>query len=746
MRYALQAMKIAASILILLLLPSIACSQVTVAVSPVPHQQFFDQTTGLPLASGCLYTYITGTSTPLATYTDGTGTAANANPVILGADGGANLWLANSSYRFTLYSKGTGGTQGSNCFSGTFEYTIDNVSAYTIINSAQNLFLLGQGSDPGGTAGELIYRNDIPCARFFTVSWDCLVTLTGNQILTNKTFNVSTNTLSTSAPITGPAGHFLRNNGTSYQDNGIQLNDVQGVTWTTGGNSTATILNSLAKLNGTGGFTISATTDTGGAVGVCIAGCSSSAPTIQGFGPVTCTYDGGTALGDYVQISSSVAGDCHDAGATYPSNGQVIGRVWTGSLLGGNTLLFGAEIKPPVSVKSLNSVQYADQFAGADASVKTNACIAQVITNGGGTCDANGLGGAQTISVEIDVGNHAQVPVTLRLPQASTWTVGTITNGTSCAIKQFSQSVIIGGGTGGSSAMVINAGAGTNNLDSMYCTEASPTGMGSYIRAEGFQLYNPNGATMANGAMNVQAIFDNSSWTNITVASYGTVGLNVHGIFCCGASFDHFTANGNHVANSIPVQVNLNVASEVAFHHLSADHPGNGKNAVVITGIANTRTVRIYDLYSEGNNADNVTPNISVGTTAGLVEFYGVTCNNNGTSTAYCIDIPNAGTPRVNVYGLQQTVGGSINCINDHYSGKTYACDPTTGNMSFYAMGGLQAGSQTVAQLPAAGVNNAGQIRVVSDSTAIAVEGQVCAGAGVVTALAFSSGVAWKCF
>jgi hypothetical protein len=313
---------------------------------------------------------------------------------------------------------------------------------------------------------------------------------------------------------------------------------------------------------------------------------------------------------------------------------------------------------------------FADQFSGADASVKVNACIAQVISNGGGKCDASGLYGAQTISQEIDVGNHAQNPVTLILPQNSTWTVSGITNGTSCAIKQFSQSSILGPGTPGSSAMVIHAGVNTNNLDSLYCTEAAPNGNGSYIRAEGFQLFNTNGATMANGLMNVQALFDGSEFKNLVVANYGGLGLNVHGLVCCGTHFTNVASNGNHVANSIPVQVTLTVSSEVAFYNLSADHPGTGKNAIVITGVGNGSAVRFFHTYSEGNNADTTTANVSAGSTAGPIEFYGITCNDNGSSTAYCVDIPNSGTPNVNIYGMQQIVGGSANCLNDHYAGR----------------------------------------------------------------------------
>lgn len=62
------------------------------------------------------------------------------------------------------------------------------------------------------------------------------------------------------------------------------------------------------------------------------------------------------------------------------------------------------------------------------------------------------------------------------------------------------------------------------------------------------------------------------------------------------------------------------------------------------------------------------------------------------------------------------------------------------------ASGFVALGTTTVGALPAAAAGNAGQIIKVSDSTAIAAEGQTCAGAGTVTALAFSNGAAWKCF
>ncbi len=55
--------------------------------------QFLDDN-GDPLAGGKLYSYEAGTSTPLATYTDVTGSVANSNPVILDSGGRASVWIS----------------------------------------------------------------------------------------------------------------------------------------------------------------------------------------------------------------------------------------------------------------------------------------------------------------------------------------------------------------------------------------------------------------------------------------------------------------------------------------------------------------------------------------------------------------------------------------------------------------------------------------------------------------------------
>jgi hypothetical protein len=54
------------------------------------------------LAGGKVNTYEAGTATPKATYTDESEDTANANPVILDANGRADIWLDSGSYKFVI--------------------------------------------------------------------------------------------------------------------------------------------------------------------------------------------------------------------------------------------------------------------------------------------------------------------------------------------------------------------------------------------------------------------------------------------------------------------------------------------------------------------------------------------------------------------------------------------------------------------------------------------------------------------
>lgn len=73
-------------------------------ISPSPRFRALDAN-GNPASGGLLYTYITGTSTLKATYTDNGGGTQNANPIVLDSEGYADVWLdSDVDYRFRLES------------------------------------------------------------------------------------------------------------------------------------------------------------------------------------------------------------------------------------------------------------------------------------------------------------------------------------------------------------------------------------------------------------------------------------------------------------------------------------------------------------------------------------------------------------------------------------------------------------------------------------------------------------------
>lgn len=103
--------------------------------------------------------------------------------------------------------------------------------------------------------------------------------------------------------------------------------------------TTGTSLNTLTKLTSSRTAVKALTTDTSGIIGITTAGAGpSGTATVQLFGSsVLCAFaPAPSAAGDYVQISTSTAGDCRDTGSSsYPSSGQVIGKLLSLTSFGG---------------------------------------------------------------------------------------------------------------------------------------------------------------------------------------------------------------------------------------------------------------------------------------------------------------------------------------------------------------------------------------------------------------------------
>lgn len=135
--------------------------------------------------------------------------------------------------------------------------------------------------------------------------------------------------------------------------------------------TTGTTLNKLAKLTGAPSTAlIAATTDTGGVIGIVISGAGTSGNAlIARSGIASCVFDGATTAGDYVQISSSTAGDCHDTGAaTYPTSGQVLGRVLSTNGAGGTYSM--TVTGPEVQASSGGAISCPTGFSASGASCK----------------------------------------------------------------------------------------------------------------------------------------------------------------------------------------------------------------------------------------------------------------------------------------------------------------------------------------------------------------------------------------
>lgn len=179
---------------------------------------------------------------------------------------------------------------------------------------------------------------------------------------------------------------------------------------------TGTSTNTLTKITGSPATAvITAITDTAGSVGITTSGAGTTGNAqIQQTGILSCIFDGSTTADDYVQISSTTAGSCHDAGATYPVKNQVIGRVLsTNSGVGTyQLLLFGPEIRSPGG----NLIQATTLTSSATTFTYPTAYV-----SGAPACFCTGYGGSCNVST---VTTTACTLSTLTVPTNAVMVIG----------------------------------------------------------------------------------------------------------------------------------------------------------------------------------------------------------------------------------------------------------------------------------------------------------------------------------
>ena len=299
--------------IIVLILAACAHAQVSVAPSPTAHMQFLDAN-GKPLASGKVFTYQAGTTTLQNAYLDAGGVNQNSDPIVLDGGGYADIWLANLSYKFCVYNS-----------LNVLQYPCtDNITGYLgLLNLANTWTLLQTFTQPItdtltdnqivlGAGGNQTTLDAPPPTGNVTIhlpsTADTLVGRATTDTLTNKTLTTPLFNATNCGIINGPGTYVCIANQ----------------------NPTGTTVSTLTKLvNAPSQAQISATTDGGAILGICVAGCGNTGTaTIQTSGNANCVFDGATTAGDYVRVSSTQAGSCHDIGSVYVNTGgQILGRV-----------------------------------------------------------------------------------------------------------------------------------------------------------------------------------------------------------------------------------------------------------------------------------------------------------------------------------------------------------------------------------------------------------------------------------
>ena len=130
---------------------AVSVSAQTYGLLPGPPRAQFLDSSGRPLAGGCVFTYASGTSTLSPTWQDSNGAAANTNPVILDGGGRASIWLDTSlSYKIMLTSAPLSGA----CTTVNFGSTVWVVDGVTSTGGGPT----GGLFPAGGSEGQVQYN------------------------------------------------------------------------------------------------------------------------------------------------------------------------------------------------------------------------------------------------------------------------------------------------------------------------------------------------------------------------------------------------------------------------------------------------------------------------------------------------------------------------------------------------------------------------------------------------------------
>ncbi len=386
--------------------------------------------------------------------------------------------------------------------------------------------------------------------------------------------------------------------------------------------------------------------DTDGVIGVVSNGSGTSGNAVITYrGYAQCSFDQGTTVGDYVVASTTNAGDCHDAGGTRPTGVQVLGRVestntgagtygvrisldapggtgapvssptFTGTvtlpdgttdsasglslgtavtLPGGSTAATQSTGDNSTKVATTAYVQSqgyltnqgifldASRQPGTTLDVKINNANAVAITSGNATIDARALGGAQTITSEVSIGQLR--PPVLSAPAGTSPGAGTyklvytLTSPTASETSASMESTIVVDGSH-SIQMASPTYYGTATSYSVYMTPVNDAGIGT-VNTTGTTVNWVSGSQFnASGSWSGQAITINQvHYTIVSVASATQLTVNTSigtqtGVPYSAGNWDELKCSA---ATNVPIGTNATVTAACSGTAVSLSNAGFG--------------------------------------------------------------------------------------------------------------------------------------------------------------------------
>ena len=247
---------------------------------------------------------------------------------------------------------------------------------------------------------------------------------------------------------------------------------------------------------------------------------------------------------------------------------QLLGQTWAnpGTIGGGTpgaatftTATITTGNVTTLSAKTFETVEHADQYAGATADVKMNAALAVLLAGNGGILDTTGFGcTTQTIAAQVPIGSATRT-VQWRYSPCTTYEI--TDTASDYVFPIYTGSSVVGIGTGGNltgstGTFVVKS---TANIKAVFANGARD-GTQEFFALEGPYIRSESGATISEALISLSGIFVNSYIRNVS-------------------TFNCYAPSSLYVTS--PVSASINITSDVVFDNNNFDCTNHSTGPVV---------------------------------------------------------------------------------------------------------------------------------------------------------------------